>query len=231
MTRVFGHGPVDGAGAPINVLASYPECRAAGADGVELDLRLTGDGALAVIHDPDLPDGRPVAQTRADDLPPEVPLLDQVLDATRGLVVNIEVKNYPRDPAWDPGQAVTERLAELLSARSWTDEVLVSCFEVATIDRLLALAPRVSTALLYFSRRPAAELLEVAVAHGHSVVHPYDTMVDEVFMRTARSSGLAVNVWLADDAPAARLAELVALGVDGLITPQISAARAAASAA
>jgi len=229
MPLVYGHGPVDGTGAPINVLSSYPECRAAGADGVELDLRLTRDGALAVIHDPHLPDGRAVAETRVGELPPEIPLLDQVLDATRGLVVNVEVKNYRRDPAWDPGQAVTEKLVDLLSARSWTDEVLVSCFEVATIDRVRALAPSVPTALLYFSLRPAAELLEVAVTHGHRVVHPFDTMVDDDFMRTARSSSLAVNVWLADDAPPARLVELAVMGADGLITPQISAARAAAA--
>jgi glycerophosphoryl diester phosphodiesterase len=227
LTRIIGHGPVDGTGAPINVMASYPECRAAGVDGVELDLRLTRDGALVVIHDPDLPDGRAVAETRVDLLPPEVPLLEQVLDATRGLVVNVEIKNHPRDPAWDPDQTIVSQLVDLLAARSWTDEVLVSCFEVATIDCLQELAAGVPTALLYFSRRPADELLSVAVGHGHRVVHPYDTMVDEVFMRTARSLSLAVNVWLADDAPPSRLGDLVALGVDGLITPQISAARAA----
>ena len=231
MTLVYGHGPVDGAGAPINVLASYPECRAAGVDGVELDLRLSGDGALVVIHDPELPDGRAVADTASADLPPDIPLLEQVLDATRGLVVNVEIKNYPRDPAWDPSQAMTDKLLELLEARSWSDDVIVSCFDVATIDRVRAVAPEVPTAMLYFSRRPAAELLEEVVDHGHAVVHPYDTMVDEVFMDTARDLSVAVNVWLADEAPEGRLGQLADLGVDGLITPQVTAARAAVTAA
>ena len=40
-----------------------------GADWVELDVRRTADGALAVHHDPTLPDGRVVLETDAADLP------------------------------------------------------------------------------------------------------------------------------------------------------------------
>jgi glycerophosphoryl diester phosphodiesterase len=231
VTLVFGHGPVDGIGAPINQLSSYPECWAAGAEGVELDVRVCVDRGLAVTHDPILPDGRPVAEVSAAELPAHVPLLQQVLDATTGLIVNIEIKNYPGDPAFDPGQRVTRQILELLAGRSGADRVLISCFDVAALDLVLAEARGLSTALLYLSRRPPAELLAIAVDHGHRTVHPYDTMVDQAFMDLARDRSLQVNVWSADDAPTSRLVQLVSLGVDGLITPQVTAARSAVTTA
>ena len=224
---MFGHGPVDGTGAPLNELASYAECRAAGAHGVELDVRMTADGAIAVTHDPHLPDGRAVSAVARTDLPSQVPLLDQALDAATGLVVNVEIKNYPRDPGYDPDQKVTLRVLELLAGRSWRDQVLISCFDVAAVDLVRAEAPAVPTALLYLSRRPASVLLGFAADRGHPTVHPFESMVDETFMETARSLAMRVNVWTGDDTPTARLRELVVLGVDGLITPHITSALAA----
>lgn len=199
--KVYGHGTE----ADINTLPSFDRVRAAGADGVELDVRRTTDDQLAVIHDP------------IEDLRPDVPTLAQALDACRGLTVNIEIKNFPRDPAFDPAQRVTELVCELLAGR--TDDALISCFDFACIDLAKGSVP---TAMLYLSRRPAPDLLDAVVEHGHLVVHPYDTMVDEAFMDEARARDLAVNVWL--DAGAERMSELMALGVDGLITSDVAAA-------
>ena len=226
MTLVFGHGPEDGSETAINRLPSYSWCRRQGADGVECDVRRTGDDQLVVIHDSSLGDGRAIADTRRADLPSFIPGLDQVLDACRGLVVNVELKNFPRDPAFDPEQRVTHLLLEQLAAREPADRVLVSCFDFAAIDLVRAEAPAVPTAMLYLSRRPAADLLDRVVDHGHSIVHPYDTMVDEDFMSLARQHHLQVNVWLGEPT-SGRLPALVALGVDGLITEQVAEARRA----
>jgi len=137
------------------------------------------------------------------------------------MLVNLEIKNFPRDPGWDPSQRVTELTLELLETRA--DHVLISCFDFACID--LAASRGSDTAMLYLSRRPAPELLDRVVAHGHSAVHPYDTMVDEEFMSQARARDLRVNVWV-EPVGTERMARLFRFGVDGLITSEVAAARA-----
>ena len=77
--------------------------------------------------------------------------------------------------------------------------------------------------MLYLSRREPTQLLDAVLVHGHSCVHRYDTMVDASFMRLARARELEVNVWL-EVAAEQRLRELIALGVDGLITSEIELA-------
>ncbi len=211
---VYGHGPDE----TINRLGSFARCRELGADGVELDVRRTADDKLVAIHDHALADGRHIAETKRADLPAWIPDLADVLDECIGMRVNIEIKNFPRDPGFDSSQRVTELVLELLADRN--DDVLVSCFDFACIDLAKGSVP---TAMLYLSRRPAADLLDAVARHGHGIVHPYDTMVDEAFMDGARERGLAVNVWL--DAGVDRMRELVALGVDGLITSDVTGAR------
>jgi glycerophosphoryl diester phosphodiesterase len=204
MTRVFGHGPDDGPLA-INTLPSYPWVREQGADGVELDLRITADGRLVVTHDPN------------DD----APSLADVLELCRGLTVNVEIKNYPRDTEWDPDQRVTHALLDLLATRD--DDILVSCFDFGALDLVRARAPHIPTAMLYLSRRPADVLLDAVVEHGHAIVHPYDTMVDATFMAASRARRLTVNVWTGE-VGVDRYRELIVLGVDGIITAEIALA-------
>ena len=222
---VFGHGPEGDVAHGINRLPSFSWVRELGGDGVECDVRLSADDELVVVHDAVLADGRPVAACRRHELPDWIPGLGAVLDACEGLVVNVELKNFPRDPAFDPSQRVVDRLLELLAAREGRDRVLVSCFDTGAIDVVRATSSDVETALLLLSRRPADELLARVVDSGHRIVHPYDTMVDDAFMHEARARGLAVNVWFGDEVGADRLRDLVALGVDGLITSEVATAR------
>ena len=73
----------------------------AGADGVELDVHRTADGALVVRHDADAPAGRARPSSPLDAIRaavPDVPTLAEVLDVCAGPLVNIEIKNLPRDP-------------------------------------------------------------------------------------------------------------------------------------
>ena len=55
---VVAHRGASAAHPPGNTVAAFAAAVALGADWVELDVRLTADGALVVHHDPDLPDGR-----------------------------------------------------------------------------------------------------------------------------------------------------------------------------
>ena len=105
MTAVFAHrGCTDG--FVENTIDAFVEARRLGADGVELDVRLTADGALAIHHDAEIPGLGGIARLKVADLPAHVPLLADVLAVCEGMVVNVEIKNAPQDPGWDAGEAV-----------------------------------------------------------------------------------------------------------------------------
>src|SRR4051794_15215439 len=105
--------------APENTVPAMERALELGADGVELDIHRTADGALAVRHDAETPGGLLGALTRAElaAVLPEVPLLPAVLDVCRGRLVNVEVK--------DPDHRAVDALLALLRERDGVDDVLV----------------------------------------------------------------------------------------------------------
>ena len=80
-----------------NTLSDFRRAGDMGSDAVELDVRRTKDGAMAVHHDQHLADGRNIMDLDADGLPSHVPMLDEALDACEGMWVNIEIKKVYYD--------------------------------------------------------------------------------------------------------------------------------------
>jgi len=200
---------------PENTVPAMRQAMDLGADGVELDVHRTADGALVVRHDADTPAGL-IGELALGELHgrfPDVPLLAAVLDVCEGWLVNVEMK--------DPDPRAAEALIELLARRSsWaSDDVLVSSFDLATIDRVRTLAPHLPTGLLSFGLAPD-DVLAVAVDHGHRAVHPdvWTLMTVDVgaFVTRAHDAGLQVTVWTVNE-----LDQVTALrdaGIDAVIT-------------
>jgi len=204
------------------------EARRLGADGVELDVRLTADGALAVHHDAEIPGRGPIASLVVADLPAHVPLLADVLAVCDGILVNVEIKNAPQDPGHDPTEAVAALTAAAIEEAGWTGRVLVSSFQPSTLRAVRAAADgRLALGALWgFDVRPEAAVAE-AVTDGFRAVHPFVSFVTADLVERAHDAGLAVNVWTvnSDD----DLRAMVALEVDAVITDRLRAAMAAAT--
>ena len=215
---IFGHGTEE-PGNRINSRKSFVALAKLGIDGVELDVRSSRDGELLVIHDHVFEDGRPVAETLGKPRPQDVSFLEEALDLCRGMIVNVEIKNYLSDPAFDVREGISERVMALLDARRNVDRVLISCFGIASLDRFQSERPDLETAHLVLSRRPAEEVVKTCIEHGHLVIHPYVSMIDERFMEVARSHDLRVNAWTNFDETDEMIRELIACKVDGVITP------------
>lgn len=214
MTDVIAHRGASRAERE-NTLAAFRRAVELGADGVELDARRTADGALVVHHDALLGDGRAIVATAAADLPPEVPTLTDALDACAPLVVNIELKNSPDDPDFDPEDRLADAVVALLRDRSEPrDRWLLSSFRMATIDRVRARAPDLATAFL--TSFPSEDVVADAVAHGHGTLHPWEAMLTAPVVAAASAAGLRVNTWTCNDPERAR--ELARWGVGGIIT-------------
>lgn len=213
---------------PGNTLAAFAGALEQGADGVELDVRRTLDGALALRHDPVLADGRALVDVAGADLPEGVPVLAealQVLEPAR--MVNVEIKNWPDDPDFDPGRSLADAVVDLLRERDELADgrILVSCFHLGTVDRVHELVPELGTAWLVFDAREPGPLIERTVEHGHVAIHPHQMFVTEALVEQAHAAGLAVNTWTCDDPE--RIRWLRDVGVDGLVTNDPALALAA----
>jgi glycerophosphoryl diester phosphodiesterase len=206
--------------APDNTVPAFRRAVELGADGVELDVHRTADDVLVVRHDAASPAGvvSELTSAQVHAALPDVPRLDEVLDVCAGLLVNVEIKNQPGDGGWDPSERAAELLVELVARRGGRDDVLVSSFNLASVDRVRSLAPALPTALLTWGTDPF-EGLQIAEAHGHGALHPdVRSVAARAAAITARAHerGMRLNVWTVND-PAA-LARLDAAGVDALIT-------------
>lgn len=223
MTLVIAHRGASAA-FPENTVAAFDAARSLGADWVELDVRRTADGALVILHDEALPDGRLVHTLERAAIDPAVPSLVEALDACEGMGVNIEIKNIPLEDGYDPSMAVVADVVQEVRRRGDVDRYLVSCFDLATVDVVHDQAPDLPTAFLVLDPQ-GGEAVDVALAHGHRALHPWAPMVDEALVERAHAAGLALNTWTVDDP--ARIVELAAWGVDGVVTNVPDVAREA----
>jgi glycerophosphoryl diester phosphodiesterase len=236
---VLGHRGVrptgEGAIVPAeNTLPAFARAAEAGADGIELDVRLAGDGEVVVFHDPTLArmtegrDERAVAALSAAELAAvllpgggAVPTLAAVLSFAkeRALAVNVELKH-------DGGEhhRLAERTARVVRASG--ADVLFSSFDPRLLIGTAVFAPRTPRAwLLHPTRRwslPAAWAL--ARSGALQALHPERTQVSERLVRAMKRRGLKVGVWTVNDE--AEAGRFHAWGVDWVITDAPAALRA-----
>jgi glycerophosphoryl diester phosphodiesterase len=230
---------------PENTLAAFEAAIAAGAGAVEFDVRLTADGRPVVLHDATLDrttDGAGLVRDHAlaevlalriresHDASYGVPTLHETLALVSGrAAVDIEIKNVPGDPDFDPENEVAVGLVHrALDDVGFVGDVIVSSFNPRSVAASRALRPEVPTGLLTTVDVDAAAALHFAAEQGLSWVLPFTDRVEEQgdgFADAAHASGLLVGTWIVDDADRART--LLAAGVDALATNEARAIVAA----
>ncbi|MEO7371451.1 MAG: glycerophosphodiester phosphodiesterase, partial [Ilumatobacteraceae bacterium] len=132
MTQVLAHRGASKAKRE-NTIEAFRTAGTMGSDGVELDVRRTADRRLVVHHDPLLPDGRAIVAVDAVELPAYIPGLDAALDACAGMWVNVEIKNDPTEPDFDPTDSIADHVVAALTERADDYRWLISSFRIETI--------------------------------------------------------------------------------------------------
>ena len=207
----------DSAHRPENTLASFAGALELGASAVELDVQLTRDGHVVVIHDPMLErttSGRgdvrqlTLAEVRAVSAGyPErfgsewagerVPTLAEALallrDRARAL---IEVK---AESVTDDETGGVEALAvEEVRRSGMADRVALISFDQRAILRLRQLAPEISRGRI-FGRTSADELLADARATASEVVLPHKSQLSDALVARVQAAGLKLATWVVDE--------------------------------
>jgi glycerophosphoryl diester phosphodiesterase len=216
--------------APENTVEAFVAAGALGADGVELDVHRTADGALVVHHDADARGVGVLAERLEAEIRaarPEIPTLAEALEACSGMLVNIEVKNLPGDADYDPTDGVAAAVVQLLTRRGRRDDVLVSSFNLESADRVRDLDGSIPTGFLTLVGMDPLHGVEVAHAHGHGAFHPDVRALagDAAGATIARAHelGMRVNVWTVNGEDEMR--RLATAGVDAIITDVPDVAR------
>lgn len=204
--------------APENTLASFQAAVLEGVEAVELDVRLTRDGEVVVMHDAAL--GRTVvgsgyveemdaARLRALDAGKgeRVPTLREVLRAFPSLLVDVEIKadagNAERLPA---------RVAQVVREEDALDRVLVTSFEPALAQDYGQLTNTRAGIIVPFPIGPEDVAEFPRLKHVMLVA---DAAEAEVIAELT-ANGIHVHVWTVNDMATAR--ELLARGASSVIT-------------
>jgi glycerophosphoryl diester phosphodiesterase len=181
------------------------------ADGIELDVHSTQDGAIVVHHDPDIPGFGPIAQlslaearkARIRNGEP-LPLLTEILDLVGQRDVWVEVKSLP--PPHD------RHLLDVLAAGPAPDRYAVHSFDHRIVYRLGEAQPSLRRGILLsaYLQDPVSVMRSV----GATTLWQEWQQVDEGLVNQVHDSGGAVIAWTVNEL--GDLDRMVRLGVDGL---------------
>ncbi|MDR2931023.1 MAG: glycerophosphodiester phosphodiesterase [Propionibacteriaceae bacterium] len=229
MTKVFAHRGAS-AYAPENTAAAFRLAMEMGADGVELDVQMTRDGEVVVIHDETLDRTttghgwvkdhtldqlRGLNASMGDDAFPDerIPTLDDVFDllADSSMMINIEIKDsliaYP---------GLADKVLAMIDQRDWEYRIIVSSFNHMTLAYIRQVGSLMNTGVLF------QDVLFEPWNYAHQVwataLHPNLAYVDAVpdLLHESRNSLLEVNVWTVDEVT--DIDRMIERGVDGIIT-------------
>jgi glycerophosphoryl diester phosphodiesterase len=207
----------DSAHRPENTLASFAGALEVGAALVELDVQLTADGHVIVIHDPTLDrttTGRgdvrrmTLAEVRAVSAGypdrfgsayagERVPTLGEALALLRDrarLLVEIKTESVTDDAEG----GLEARVAEEIRRAGLSDQAALISFDHRAIVRLQALAPEITRGRL-FGRTTVDEVLAHAREAGCGLVMPHKSQLTDALAERVHAAGLKLATWVVDE--------------------------------
>ena len=227
-TKIFAHRGASGY-APENTLAAFQKAVDLGADGVELDIQLTKDDQIVVIHDEMIDrtsDGKGWVKdytleelrafnynrTKPEYKHADIPTMREVFELLKptGLFINIEIKTgvvfYEK---------IEEKILALTKEMGMEDRVCYSSFNHYTVTRIHELKPDAEVGFLYADG--PIDMPSYGVKHGVNALHPalYNLQYDG-FVKECKEKGLKLNVWTVNERPYMEMC--CQYGVDAIIT-------------
>ncbi len=207
-----------------NTLEAFAGARSDGADGVELDARLTHDGSLVVHHDAALETGQTIGGLSRWELPDWIPDLGAAVAACEGMLLDVEIKlDLPEHSnRLDAGKsrAIGTALAESLGRSDGS--IIVSSFWPDALIAFSEAAAGFATGLLVHPADDAHRAVTTASNLGCRALHPFYLAVDAALVDRCHEAGLQVGTWTVNGSDDVR--SVASAGVDAVITDQVSVA-------
>lgn len=228
MSKVWAHRGASGY-APENTLVSFKKAVEMGADGVELDIQLTKDDEIVVIHDETIDrtsDGSgwvkdmtlselrkyKYNKTKSEYENVTIPTMREVFELLKptNLFINIELKTgvifYPQ---------IEEKILSLTKEMGMEDRVIYSSFNHYSVMKIRELKPDAKVGFLY-SDGPI-DMPSYGVKHGVDALHPafYNLQFDD-FVKECKEKNLKLHVWTVNEKD--HIQACIDMGIDAIIT-------------
>jgi len=207
-------------------LKSFQKAIELKADYIEFDVHQSKDGEIVIVHDAYVShmDGQKyfirdmiMKEIKSFDIGEgeKIPTLKELIKMAKGNIsLQCEVKgpNFSKD------------LIELLKQDNLIESSILSSFMFSELIALQSLEPNLKLGLLIPSVIGSSHKLmkytQKAINNNFYAIHPYFKLINEEFIKFAHNNGLKVNVWTVNEENNMR--KLINLGVDGIITDDIS---------
>lgn len=229
---VMGHRG-DSVNAPENTIPAFLSAYENGADAVELDVQMTRDGELIILHDSsltrttglranvwevdwddirDLDNGSFFDPAFADT---RIPLLDDVLKFARAhdnLFLNIEIKRTGHD------EGIEQKVIDAILENDYADYCDITSLDYSTLETVRAINPAIRTVYTTVVGLGNVQDLDAAdIFSLESVSATGD------FIQSLRTLGKGVFVWTLNTEE--ELSAMIDLGVDAVLTDDVELAR------
>jgi glycerophosphoryl diester phosphodiesterase len=223
----------DSAHAPENTLPSFQQALQKGADGIELDVKLTVDGHLIVIHD-SIVDRTTDGKGRVDSLTldtirkldagmwfnekfigSKVPLLEEVFEIVgKDKIINIELK-LSNFPTAQDGMVV--KVCELIKRHNNHSQILFSSFFPSSLKIAAQMLPEIPRGLLAMPGLLGLWARSFGFMFGeYQALHPHISNTTREQVQRAHRLNRRVHVWTANKPE--EIIRFKGWGVDGIIT-------------
>lgn len=224
--------------APENTTAAFREALAAGADGIEFDVRLTLDGVAVVIHDSTLRRTGGLPHRVADLTWAEISKVDvgswfsasfanETVPGLAELFTLFQSNNsnlYLEMKSDSPSdqRALAEACVKMIDAQDMKERVIVECFQLPALKILKEIDPEIKTVALFEPRftNPSVlsdqRIINQARDVGAAALALHHRLARESLVEKAKDAGLHVAVWTVDDP--AWIEKAKKIGIDALIS-------------
>lgn len=222
-TMVMAHRG-DSVDAPENTLPAFQAAIDHGADAAEMDVQMTKDGTIVVMHDSsidrtttghgniwdvtydeikDLDNGSFFDASFADT---RIPTLDQVIQLCKGkLYLNIEIKRTGHD------EGIEQKVLDIIRKDSFRDQCDITSMDYNTLVTVRSLDPTIKT--VYTTAVAIGNVEDLSAADAFSVE---TTFVNQSFVRSLRQNGKELFVWTVNDE--SEMQRMINLGANAIIT-------------
>jgi len=199
--------------APENTIQSFSKAIDMGVDAVELDVRMTKDGALVVIHDEKV-DKTTNGKGKVSELSlrevkkletakgEKIPTLKEALNfLDRKVKILIELKE----------EGYEKKVYDLIKNKGLNDNVIIVSFKEEALRNVRELDPEIETGFIYARfQKPLDKAFELKANYVLPLYH--FTHTEDV--EKAHDKGLKVIVWTINKKE--KIEEFVKKGVDGI---------------
>lgn len=227
---------------PENTLAAIRASLALGVDVLELDMQVSADGEIVIIHDATCnrtTNGKgfvramSLAEIRRLDAGSwfaprfageRIPTLREVIQTVRAVGnksarLNIETKYDSRGPSSPPD--FEARVLDVLRREQWLDRVIIQSFHYPSLERVKQLEPRVVTAVLHSPLIAFGDPLQVVRSAHADIYSPSARLVTRDTVGHLHQEGIPIVPWTVNDPSAVERLLKTGIGTlkgDGIIS-------------